>query len=55
MTTPVEPWAAAHDEANAVGHDGYFDPDTGLFVMTAGYHERRGHCCNSSCRHCPYS
>ncbi len=23
-------------------------------VFTAAYHLRRGHCCNSGCRHCPY-
>lgn len=23
-------------------------------VFTAQYHLRRGYCCNSGCRHCPY-
>jgi hypothetical protein len=23
-------------------------------VFTAAYHLRRGYCCNSGCRHCPY-
>jgi hypothetical protein len=23
-------------------------------VFTATYHLRRGSCCNSNCRHCPY-
>ena len=23
-------------------------------VFTAAYHLRRGYCCNSECRHCPY-
>jgi hypothetical protein len=23
-------------------------------VFTAAYHLRRGYCCNSDCRHCPY-
>ena len=23
-------------------------------VFTAVYHLKRGYCCNSSCRHCPY-
>ena len=27
----------------------------GAFVVfTARYHLRRGHCCESGCRHCPY-
>lgn len=25
-----------------------------LLVFTAAYHLRRGYCCNSGCRHCPY-
>jgi hypothetical protein len=45
---------AAHDAAEVAGEDGYLDPASGLFVFTAGYHLRRGHCCNSGCRHCPY-
>jgi hypothetical protein len=24
-------------------------------VFTAQYHLRRGYCCNSGCRHCPYA
>jgi hypothetical protein len=24
------------------------------FVFTAAYHLKRGYCCNSKCRHCPY-
>jgi hypothetical protein len=23
-------------------------------VFTAAYHRKRGYCCNSGCRHCPY-
>lgn len=28
--------------------------ENGLFVFTAAYHLKRGYCCNSGCRHCPY-
>lgn len=28
--------------------------DGGKFVFTSTYHLRRGYCCNSKCRHCPY-
>ncbi|MES2387352.1 MAG: DUF5522 domain-containing protein [Bacteroidota bacterium] len=31
----------------------YFDPD-GKMVFTEKYHLRRGYCCGSGCRHCPY-
>ena len=24
------------------------------FVFTSAYHLKRGYCCNSRCRHCPY-
>jgi hypothetical protein len=26
----------------------------GKLVFTAAYHRKRGYCCNSRCRHCPY-
>ena len=28
--------------------------EKGYKVMTKKYHLKRGHCCNSGCRHCPY-
>ena len=46
--------ASAHDRAVAAGWDGYLDPDSGLFVLTAAYLAARGHCCDRGCRHCPY-
>jgi hypothetical protein len=45
---------AAHAAALAAGEAGYADPDTGLFVLTAGYLADRGTCCGRGCRHCPY-
>jgi hypothetical protein len=45
---------AAHDAAVARGDDGYLDPRSGLFVLTAPYLSARGSCCGSGCRHCPY-
>jgi len=33
--------------------DFYFEPG-GLLVFTEAYHLRRGYCCGSGCRHCPY-
>jgi hypothetical protein len=45
---------AAHDAAEARGDDGYLDPSTGLFVLTATYLRERGTCCGNGCRHCPY-
>ena len=43
-----------HAAALDRGDPGYFDPVTGLFVMTAAVHAERGYCCERGCRHCPY-
>jgi hypothetical protein len=32
--------------------DFYYDGP--YLVFTAAYHLKRGYCCNSDCRHCPY-
>ena len=32
--------------------DYYFE--NGLMVMTEQFHLKRGFCCGSKCRHCPY-
>jgi hypothetical protein len=34
------------------GEDFYYDGP--YMVFTAQYHLKRGTCCNSGCRHCPY-
>jgi hypothetical protein len=44
----------AHDEALRAGADTYLDPLSGFTVLTAAYLARRGFCCGSGCRHCPY-
>lgn len=31
-----------------------FYMENGKKVMTESYHVRRGYCCGSNCRHCPY-
>jgi hypothetical protein len=41
------------DAAEApTGPDWYVE--NGLLVYTAAYHLKRGSCCGSGCRHCPY-
>ncbi|MFD2200303.1 DUF5522 domain-containing protein [Shivajiella indica] len=32
----------------------YYMNEKGLMVFTAQYHLKRGFCCGSGCRHCPY-
>ena len=32
----------------------YYFSEEGYLVFTEQYHLRRGYCCQSGCRHCPY-
>jgi len=32
----------------------YYFNENGLMVFTEQYHLRRGYCCGSGCKHCPY-
>jgi hypothetical protein len=34
--------------------DGDYYLEGGLLVLTEQYHRKRGTCCGSGCRHCPY-
>ncbi len=43
-----------HEEACARGEMGYIDPETGYWVFSKLAHEKRGKCCGSACRHCPF-
>ena len=43
-----------HEAACTRGDNGYLDPRTGFFVLTAKYLAKRGNCCGAGCRHCPY-
>lgn len=47
---PDVPTPAANPAPNEP--DYYFE--NGLLVYTAAHHLRRGACCGSGCRHCPY-
>lgn len=54
MSDPRAAVDDAHRRAVAEGRDHYRDPATGFAVFTREYHLRRGACCGSGCRHCPY-
>jgi hypothetical protein len=43
---------AATPPAPLEPEDFYYE--NGLMVFTAVYHLKRGYCCNSGCRHCPF-
>ena len=44
--------STAEESALQQGRDYYLE--NGLFVFTAAFLLRRGYCCESGCRHCPY-
>ncbi|HWA93179.1 MAG TPA: DUF5522 domain-containing protein [Terracidiphilus sp.] len=50
MDEPVKTPAVA--PASLTPEDYYME--NGLMVFTAAYHLKRGSCCGSGCRHCPY-
>lgn len=43
-----------HERTCAKGGEHYRDPLSGYLVFTRLKHLRRGYCCKSGCRHCPY-
>lgn len=49
-----ENYERLHKLACARGDSGYIDPNTGFFVLTSFYLQKRGNCCGAGCRHCPY-
>lgn len=40
--------------AEKLTKEDYYINDDGLMVFTAAYHLKRGVCCGSKCKHCPY-
>ena len=57
-TNPNPPLAYASEsrepaDTQELAPEDYYYEGTSL-VFTAAYHLKRGYCCNSGCRHCPY-
>lgn len=50
--TDREPSRGSQPARLVEGEDYYLE--SGLMVFTALYHLKRGYCCDSGCRHCPY-
>jgi len=38
-----------------VSKEDYYINENGKVVFTKEYHLRRGYCCGSGCKHCPYN
>jgi hypothetical protein len=51
-TPPDTKLPMAKNEGELQPEDFYMDGP--YLVFTAVYHLKRGYCCNSGCRHCPY-
>ena len=49
-----ERWRSVHEAACREGALAYTDPQSGYRVFTAIALRRRGQCCGSGCRHCPF-
>ena len=54
VVAPGACWTVLHEEACRAGEMSYEDPATGYRVFSALAHKKRGRCCGSGCRHCPY-
>ncbi len=39
---------------NSLDPEDFYKSDQGYIVFTEKYHLKRGYCCKSNCRHCPY-
>ena len=52
MATEGKPLQSSSGDTLAEGADYYIE--NGLYVFTTEYLLRRGYCCQSGCRHCPY-
>jgi hypothetical protein len=52
-TAEGEPTIDSTEAETLRPEDFYFEGP--YMVFTAAYHLRRGYCCNSGCRHCPYN
>jgi hypothetical protein len=39
---------------NSLKAEDFYYSNEGFIVFTEKYHLKRGYCCKSNCRHCPY-
>jgi hypothetical protein len=39
---------------NKLEKEDYYQSPEGYMVFTEKYHLKRGYCCKSGCKHCPY-
>ncbi|MFY7972536.1 MAG: DUF5522 domain-containing protein [Flavobacteriales bacterium] len=44
----------SNQSAQTSGEQDYYYSPEGFIVFTEKYHLKRGYCCQSGCKHCPY-
>ncbi len=52
-TPPTVPTTATEPAPQQLAPEDFY-MDGPYLVFTAAYHLKRGYCCHSGCRHCPY-
>ncbi|MDA1182750.1 MAG: DUF5522 domain-containing protein [Bacteroidetes bacterium] len=45
----------SHSHKNKPNPKSDFYTENGFVVFTADFHKKRGYCCGSVCRHCPFT
>ena len=44
----------SYSNNNKLDAEDFYYSDEGYIVFTKNYHLKRGYCCKSNCKHCPY-
>lgn len=44
----------AFSKRNELDKEDFYMSEEGFIVFTESYHLKRGYCCKSGCKHCPY-
>ena len=47
-------WRYFWDMPKELEPEDFYKTPEGFIVFTEAYHLKRGHCCQSGCKHCPY-
>jgi len=42
------------DKAGELDPEDFYKSPEGYIIFTEKYHLKRGYCCKSACKHCPY-
>jgi hypothetical protein len=51
---PAPAPASPRDDPRGASEADYYVDELGRYVFTRAFHRRRGYCCESGCRHCPW-